>query len=487
MPLDFPPTPTLNEIYTFGGRSWQWNGTAWDVYNAASGLTQYVSQLNGLCGSINIAAGTSISVTPTGNTLTIAYTGGGGGGGNTGATGATGATGPQGNTGATGATGSQGIQGNTGATGPVGDYVISFNGLTGAVTGVTTGTANTFVALQSFTSGISASGGVTLAGTLQGTTANFTGLVSSTVGFSGAATNLTGNASGLTAGSASKVQIAEAASASYYLALASGVGNTGIFVDTTVPRWSYNTSSGALTTTTGSVEAASLIATSTGMFSNTWEGFDGTAQMLIRGPYFDGTFQAIIIGDVNGDANGTSITIDDATSVIAFGAYNIDAYGNLNVKNSASLAFYNAATTNYVAFKGPTGTAVNITWTLPSVDGSLNQVLTTNGSGTLSWTTPSGGGGGISRSITTITGSTTGLAAASTDYVYVGNTSGNINLTMPTAVSNTNRYTVKQNNIGVLTLLTTSSQTIDGVTAYSLNRQYQAVDLLSDNSNWFVV
>ena len=58
---------------------------------------------------------------------------------------------------------------------------------------------------------------------------------------------------------------------------------------------------------------------------------------------------------------------------------------------------------------------------------------------------------------------------------------------MPTAVSNTNRYTVKQNNIGVLTLLTTSSQTIDGVTAYSLNRQYQAVDLLSDNSNWFVV
>ena len=43
------------------------------------------------------------------------------------------------------------------------NYVISFNGLTGAVTGVTTGTANTFVALQSFTSGISASGGVTLA------------------------------------------------------------------------------------------------------------------------------------------------------------------------------------------------------------------------------------------------------------------------------------------------------------------------------------
>ncbi len=42
--------------------------------------------------------------------------------------------------------------------------VSSFNGLTGAVTGVTTGTANTFGPLQSFTNGISLSGGMTLAG-----------------------------------------------------------------------------------------------------------------------------------------------------------------------------------------------------------------------------------------------------------------------------------------------------------------------------------
>ena len=174
MPLDFPTSPTLNEIYTFGGRSWQWNGTAWDVYNASSGLTQYVSQLNGLCGSINIAAGTSISVTPTGNTLTIAYTGG-------------------------------------------------------------------------------------------------------------------------------------------------------------------------------------------------------------------------------------------------------------------------------------------------------------------------GGGAGFTRSINVITSSTTAGGTASVDYVYIGNTSGNINLTLPTAVSNANRYTVKNSNIGILTVITTSSQTIDGVTGYNLSKQFQAIDLLSDNSNWVVV
>ena len=123
MAIDFPPSPTLGEIYTAdSGRSWQWNGTAWDVYSPAGGLTQYVSQLNGLCGSINIAAGSSISVTPTGNTLTIAYTGtGGGGGGNTGPTGP---TGPQGNT------GNNGTNGNTGPTGPQGNT--GNNGNTGA-------------------------------------------------------------------------------------------------------------------------------------------------------------------------------------------------------------------------------------------------------------------------------------------------------------------------------------------------------------------
>jgi hypothetical protein len=40
-----------------------------------------------------------------------------------------------------------------------GDYVISFNGLTGAVTGVTTGNSNTFGPLQNFSSGLSAFGG----------------------------------------------------------------------------------------------------------------------------------------------------------------------------------------------------------------------------------------------------------------------------------------------------------------------------------------
>jgi hypothetical protein len=111
--------------------------------------------------------------------------------------------------------------------------------------------------------------------------------------------------------------------------------------------------------------------------------------------------------------------------------------------------------------------------------------LASTGSG-ITWATPSGSGG-ISRLILTITTSTSAGSTANIDYVYNGNTSGNINLTLPTAVSNTNRYTVKNSNIGILTVLTTSSQTIDGITGYALSKQYQAIDLLSDNSNWFIV
>lgn len=49
--------------------------------------------------------------------------------------------------------------------------------------------------------------------------------------------------------------------------------------------------------------------------------------------------------------------------------------------------------TNYVAFKAPASISSDVTWTLPSADGTSGQFLSTNGSGTLSWATGGGGGG----------------------------------------------------------------------------------------------
>jgi hypothetical protein len=337
--------------------------------------------------------------------------------------------------------------------------VTSFNGLTGAVTGVTTGTANNFIALQSFTTGISASGGVTFAGTLQGTTANFTGLVSSTVGFSGAATNLTGNASGLTAGSASRVQIAEGAGTNYYLALANGAGNTGIFVDTSSPRWVYNASTGALTTSTGSVSAGFVYGID-GIYSNSITAYDTTSPIIINSPNFDGTSQPIVIGDFNGAGQGTLFTLDDANLKIEIGASNVDCSANMNVKGGNDLRFYVPGGFTYIGFKSPLTPPNNIIWTLPSADGSSNQVLTTNGSGILSWSTPSGGG------LTAYVSSFNGLTGAVTGVSRINGLSGGVTLAAGTGITLStigNTITIASTGVYGVTASLDFSQIVNGI------------------------
>ena len=39
MAIDFPTSPTLNQIYTYGSRSWIWNGLAWDINFSTSGTS----------------------------------------------------------------------------------------------------------------------------------------------------------------------------------------------------------------------------------------------------------------------------------------------------------------------------------------------------------------------------------------------------------------------------------------------------------------
>lgn len=55
--------------------------------------------------------------------------------------------------------------------------------------------------------------------------------------------------------------------------------------------------------------------------------------------------------------------------------------------------YYDSDASHYVAFGAPATVSANLTWTLPAADGTSGQVLSTDGSGTLSWTTGGGGGG----------------------------------------------------------------------------------------------
>lgn len=81
MPIDFPNSPTLNQLFSAGDQLWYWDGSVWRL---------------------------SVAQGPIGPT------------GPTGPLGPTGPTGSQGPLGPTGQTGPQGIQGVTGPTGPTG-------------------------------------------------------------------------------------------------------------------------------------------------------------------------------------------------------------------------------------------------------------------------------------------------------------------------------------------------------------------------------
>jgi hypothetical protein len=81
-------------------------------------------------------------------------------------------------------------------------------------------------------------------------------------------------------------------------------------------------------------------------------------------------------------------------------------------------------------------------------------------------------------------------ATATDEYISADATSAAFQITLPTAVSKTGQtYTIKRINSGAnaVTVGTTSSQTIDGSTTYSLSAQYKYVSVISNGSNWLII
>jgi hypothetical protein len=74
----------------------------------------------------------------------------------------------------------------------------------------------------------------------------------------------------------------------------------------------------------------------------------------------------------------------------AFGGASTFTYDGTNVQIGATgaLRFADTDSSNYVAFKSPSVVPANVTWTLPGTDGTDGQTMVTNGSGTLTWATP---------------------------------------------------------------------------------------------------
>ena len=311
MAINFPSNPTSGQTYTYNGISWSWNGSAWTKV-----IGNYVNFLNGLTGGVTLAQGSNITLTPSGNTITIAAS--------------------IGNyvttfNGLTGAV--TGVSTFNGATGAVvfNNYVSSFNGLTGAVTGVTTSVANTFTAQQNFTAGLSAAGGITLNGSLTGVTATFTRLLSANAGISSAG----GTFSSLTRFTA-------------------GITASTLYV------------SGGVTFA-GELLAAAVYATTFYASGGIYPSGSNTLYLNYNGNSITN------IGDVNNDNNNTNIQVDDSTGTITLSAPVGGIYNNGGFLNQVSAPSF-ADTYSFNETYRTTTTATTANQTIATVSGVYSSV-----------------------------------------------------------------------------------------------------------------
>jgi hypothetical protein len=117
-------------------------------------------------------------------------------------------------------------------------------------------------------------------------------------------------------------------------------------------------------------------------------------------------------------ATGTVLTLSDSVSTSTV---------NLILDNQKEIRFRETTAngTNYVALKAPASVSADLTFTLPATDGTNGQVLTTNGSGVLSFTTPASG---ISWQSSV---KTSGFTATAGEGYFCNTTSSAFTVTLP--------------------------------------------------------
>jgi hypothetical protein len=100
----------------------------------------------------------------------------------------------------------------------------------------------------------------------------------------------------------------------------------------------------------------------------------------------------------------------------------------------------------------------------------------------------SGGGGGSGDLTLTYSAKTANYTLTGSDRL-INCTSGTFTLTLPTAVGATGKvYDLKNTGSGVITLNTTSSQTIDSSASGALTlNQWDNLTVVSDGANWIII
>lgn len=180
------------------------------------------------------------------------------------------------------------------------------------------------------------------------------------------------------------------------------------------------------------------------------------------------------------DANFTNLNTDK-----------IERNGSITYTGKQTFA---TPTTSIASIVLPHGTAPTApvngdTWTTTAglfsrINGVTQQAAFLSG-GTFTGTVTAPG---LRLGVTTRTGAYT---AAATDYLILCNaTTAAFAVTLPTAVGVTGlMFVIKKidSSANAITVNTTSSQTIDGASTYSLPAQWNFVNLQSDGANWMRV
>ena len=185
------------------------------------------------------------------------------------------------------------------------------------------------------------------------------------------------------------------------------------FGDCFVVEDQFNDSTSFVVTNSGSVGIGSSVPT-----AKVDINAEGTQAINIRSTLGSGN-----IIRVDDSVNDTSPLVYTAVGSLGLGTATpnekLDVIGNIGL--NGALRLYNSGRTAYSALQAPTSPG-NLLFTLPNSYGSNGQVLTSNGSGILSWSTVSGSSGGGTAGVTQITAGSGISVNQSTGNVTVTNT-----------------------------------------------------------------
>ena len=212
-----------------------------------------------------------------------------------------------------------------------------------------------------------------------------------------------------------------------------------------------NTSQSGTSTPSGAV-AGTIWLDTTSATTPTLKYYDGTDNISLAtidhvGNTVNWLDSTVSITGISTTATGTVLTLTDSASTSTV---------NLIIDNQKEIRFRETTAngTNYVALKAPASLSADLTFTLPSADGTSGQVLQTNGSGVLSFATV----GGLAWQ-TIITGAT--LSAVAGRGYWINTTSNACTVTLPASATNgdtivladylrtwgTNAVTINQNSL----------------------------------------